>query len=307
MVRLERRVDDLEQALGRGALDRVGVPVVDRGRVARGLAHDVAVDALVGTGDALLGHDRERLLDPAVEVIRVGDGLLLGGRGGVRHRGGGDALGAVGPVGRRTAGGGRGSLSGLAVGSLGGGGSEGQLDSRVNEIGILADDLPVAFVQLLPAAAHGMLASDLGKSFAGLHGMLGGRGLRGGIRLRRHGGGGGGRLRGGRRGGGEGAGGADHREGENGSTGGHGGEAAAQRDGPGTTVLTLCGHGEFPLRRLRGELSGSDGRCLAAQSCDFTPSRSGHGSATYLGPPLLPYVSGFRIPGRRQDSAFHPD
>src|SRR5690606_31458867 len=111
----EGRVDDLEQALGRGALGGVGVPVVDGLRVARGLADDVAVDALVAAGDAVLGHDGERLLDPAVEVVRVRD--RLGGRSGfgggraLRGEGGARALRAVGAVGALL-----GAVGGLGLG-----------------------------------------------------------------------------------------------------------------------------------------------------------------------------------------------
>ncbi len=78
MVRLEGRVDHLEQTLGGDALGGVGVPEVDGLRVAGRLPHDVAVDAVVGARDALGLHDVQRLLDPAVEVVGVG---LRGGRG----------------------------------------------------------------------------------------------------------------------------------------------------------------------------------------------------------------------------------
>src|SRR5690606_7473988 len=87
VVGREGRVDDLQQTLGRGALGGVGVPVVDGVRVAGRLAHDVAVDAVVGARDAVLLHDRQRLADPAVEVVRVRRRGGGGGRGG-RGRGG---------------------------------------------------------------------------------------------------------------------------------------------------------------------------------------------------------------------------
>src|SRR5690606_1869796 len=76
VVRRERRRDHLQQALGGDAVLGVDVPEVDRLRVAGGLPHDVAVDALVGAGDAVLLHDVEGLTRPAVEVV----GVALGGR-----------------------------------------------------------------------------------------------------------------------------------------------------------------------------------------------------------------------------------
>ncbi|GAA3069827.1 hypothetical protein GCM10020000_62860 [Streptomyces olivoverticillatus] len=77
VVRLEGRVDDLQQTLGGDAGGGVGVPVVDGVGVAGGLPHDVAVEAVVGARDALGVHDVQGLLDPAVKVVGVG----LGGAG----------------------------------------------------------------------------------------------------------------------------------------------------------------------------------------------------------------------------------
>ena len=85
VVRVEGRLNDLEQTLGRGALLGVDVPVVDGVGVTAGLADDVALDPVVGAGDAVLLHDGAGLADPAVEVVRcrpacgrrVGRGLGL--------------------------------------------------------------------------------------------------------------------------------------------------------------------------------------------------------------------------------------
>ena len=75
---VEGRLDHLEQTLGGDAVPGVDVPVVDRPAVAAGLPDDVAVDPLVGAGDAFLLHDRHGLADPAVQVVGV-DGLARGG------------------------------------------------------------------------------------------------------------------------------------------------------------------------------------------------------------------------------------
>ncbi|EPJ38486.1 hypothetical protein STAFG_4469 [Streptomyces afghaniensis 772] len=74
--------------------------------------------------------------------------------------------------------------------------------------------------------------------------------------------------------------------------------------------MLASGHGDVPLRRLRGELSGSGRevpgrlrRCVPyAASPRAVPLR---GPATYLGPPLLPCVSEWvrGVSGRWQDSA----
>ncbi len=260
VVGLEGRVDGLEQALGRGARDGVRVPVVDRLGVAGRLTHDVAVDAVVRARNALLRHDVQRLADPPVEVVRIG---LRGGLGGLGDATGGlrGRLGGSGRLGRLLLRGGR-----LGRRHL-------QLQARVDQLRVVADGGAVVRVELLPAARDVVLVRDAVKSVALGHGVrerlgLGrlGHGLcDGGCALRRLGG-----AR---------VGGSEEREGECRSAGAGDGDTSGERIGSGATVLASFGHGGIPLRRLRGELSGSGRevpgrarRCTAVRG--FTPSRA---------------------------------
>src|SRR5690606_16342983 len=72
-VRVERGVDALHQTLRRGALGGVGVPIVDRARVATRLVLDDRpdlVDVLLGDRDSVLLQDLDGFLDPLLDVAR---------------------------------------------------------------------------------------------------------------------------------------------------------------------------------------------------------------------------------------------
>ncbi len=223
MVGLEGRVDDLEQALGRDSVPGVDVPEVDRLGIARGLAHHVAVNSVVASGNTVLGHDGEGLADPPVEIVRVGGrglGRGLGRRGGLRL------------------------------------GAEAQCEAGADDRRVVTDGGPVRLVELLPAAVQGMVRGDLRKGVTDDHGI--GRGRRGhrgrrGYRLDRRDGrrrrAGSDRACGGR---------ADQRECEGRATCAGEGQLPGDLVLLRPTVLTLCRHGGIP--HVGGRRPGRRGR-----------------------------------------------
>src|SRR6185312_5327116 len=89
-VGVEGRLDHLHEADRRGAGGGVGVPAVLGARVAGGLVHRGLVDRVVRHRVAVRAQDRDGLVDPPVQVVRVGGGRARG-RAAARGRGGGGA------------------------------------------------------------------------------------------------------------------------------------------------------------------------------------------------------------------------